>query len=123
MNITLNGGADSCCLIFEGAMTLSFLRAMEERIIDCMRRYPHIDVDLTGVSEIDVYGARLLVVLRSFGEEVIRIVAASPVVEATQTQSQIPPTADSRSSCGQGKVTQTSEHSPLNRLYARASAV
>jgi len=120
MNITLDGGAASCCLKFEGAMTHRFLRAMEDRIIDCMRRYPHIDIDLTGVSEIDDYGTRLLAVLRSFGEEVIRIVAASPVVEATLLQT--PWTPASRRSCGQGKVARTSEQPPLDRLYARVSA-
>lgn len=120
MNIILNDGAACCCLIFEGAMTHRFLRTMEDRIIDCMRRYPQIDVDLTGVSEIDVYGARLLAVLRGFGEEVIRIVAASPVVEAAL--SQIPRTPAPRRSCGQGKVTSTSEHPPLDRLHASAFA-
>lgn len=120
MNITLNVGGDRCCLKFEGEMTRWFLRAIEDRIIDCMRRYPHIDVDLAGVSEIDVFGARLLTVLRSFGEEVIRIVATSPVVEATLSQT--PRTPATRRSSSQGKVARTSEYPPQDRLHARASA-
>lgn len=82
MNITLNGDKENCCLVFEGAMTCQFSSEMEDRLIDCMRRYRHLDVDLSAVSEVDLCGVHLLGILRSFGDNAIRIVAASPVVEA-----------------------------------------
>lgn len=120
MNITLDGGADTCCLKFEGAMTHRFLRAMEDRIIDCMRRYPHLDVDLAGVSEIDRCGAHLLGVLRGFGDEVICIVAASPVVEAALAQIPRMPAARRGS---HAKAARAGEHSPVHRSKAVVTGV
>lgn len=82
MNIKINGGRDNCDLALEGAMTHRHSRYIEDTIIDSMRRYPHLNVDLSGVSEIDLCGIHLLGVLRSFGDNTVRIVAASPLVEA-----------------------------------------
>lgn len=82
MNISLNSGSDGVCLVLEGPMTHRFSSQMEDRIIDSMRRYPQLSVDLSGVSEIDLCGVHLLGVLRSFGEDAVRIVNASPAVEA-----------------------------------------
>lgn len=82
MNITLSSSVDGCCLVFEGPMTQRFSSQIEDSIIDSMRRFPRLNVDLSGVSEIDLCGVHLLGVLRSFGEDTVRIVGASPVVEA-----------------------------------------
>lgn len=81
MNITRNGGNEKFCLVIEGAMTHRRLREMEDRIIDSMRHFPYFDVDLSGVSEVDHFGIRLLEFIRSIGDDLIHIVAASPVVE------------------------------------------
>ncbi|MGP1609068.1 MAG: hypothetical protein ACTS5G_00075 [Burkholderiales bacterium] len=80
---------EKCCrLVFDGAMTRPHSREMEDRIIDSMRRYPRLDVDLSGVTELDLCGVHLLGVLRSFGEKMIRIVGASPLVEEALARQQ-----------------------------------
>lgn len=121
MNITLNGDKENCCLIFEGAMTCEFSCEMEDRLIDCMRRYRHLDVDLSAVSEVDLCGLHLLGVLRSFGDSAIRIVAASPVVDAALAR--ISRGAALRRNGAQGKAERTGEHGALPRAKPGASAV
>lgn len=121
MNITLNGGKENCCLVFEGAMTRQFSREMEDRIIDCMRRYPNLKVDLSGVSEIDLCGEHLLGVLHSFGDDVIRIVATSPVVETAL--SRIPKTPVSRRNGSSCKPARASEPAPLPGVKPGAVAL
>jgi len=81
MNITLKGEKDDCCLTLEGEMTYRFSRDIENRIIDSMRNHEHLKVDLSGVSAIDRCGVHLLGVLHSFGDEAVKIIAASPVVK------------------------------------------
>jgi len=82
MNITQNGSKDDCCLVFDGQMTYPFSREIENQIIDSMRRHRRLKVDLSGVREIDLCGIHLLGVLRSFGDDALRIIATSPVVDA-----------------------------------------
>lgn len=83
MKITLNGAGNDHCLIFEGSMTCKFAREIENSIIDMMRRYPRINVDLSRVHEIDRCGVHLLSVLKSFGGDAVKIIATSPEVEMT----------------------------------------
>jgi anti-anti-sigma regulatory factor len=81
MNVALVDKGHTCRLILEGEMTFAFARYMEDRIIDALRRYRRIEVDLAGVSEIDLCGIHLLGVLQTVGGEGVHIVANSPVVE------------------------------------------
>lgn len=94
MNINLNGGKNDCCLVIEGEMTCRFSREIENEIIESMRNYRFLRVDLSGVSEIDLCGIHLLGVLLSFGDEATRIVAASPV--AQEALSRLQPVHKSR---------------------------
>ena len=62
---------------FDGKMTFEFYRELEDRVIDAMRRYKNLEIDLSEVNEIDLCGLHLVGLLQSVGV----IVAASPVVE------------------------------------------
>lgn len=81
MNLSLADKDHACRLIFEGRMTCEFARELEDQIIDALRRYRHFEVDLSGVSEIDLCGVRLLGVLEAVGGKAVKIVATSPAVE------------------------------------------
>ncbi|MFZ4538588.1 hypothetical protein [Propionivibrio sp.] len=62
---------------FGGKMTYEFYRELEDKVIDAMRRYNHLEIDLSEVSEIDICGLHLVGLLQRAGV----IVATSPVVE------------------------------------------
>jgi hypothetical protein len=111
MNITQNGSKDDCCLVFDGEMTYPFSRDIENRIIDSMRCHRHLKVDLSGVREIDLCGVHLLGVMRSFGDDAIRIVATSPVVDAALSQLPSP-----RRIGGRGQAAHGNEHSFSPRM-------
>lgn len=64
-------------LKFDGPMTFDYRNELEATIIDAMRRYKSLAVDLSAVREIDLYGVHLLGLLQSVGA----IIALSPVVE------------------------------------------
>lgn len=64
-------------LKFEGKMTFDVWKDLEERVIDAMRRYKHLEVDLSEVQEIDLCGLHLVGLLRTVGT----VVAVSPAVE------------------------------------------
>lgn len=81
MKITVNPGNEGDQIHFSGPMTYEYSREIEDRIIDAMRRHPHLDVDLSGVDRIDLCGIHLLCMLKSYGGEAVRIVAASPTVD------------------------------------------
>ena len=81
MNITLVGSNKRCRLTFAGDMTLEHSAELEDRIIDAMRRYEHLEVDLSGVNGIDYCGIHMLGLLHSVGGKAVDIVATSPVVE------------------------------------------
>lgn len=68
-------------LTFEGKMTFDVAADLEDRIVDAMRRHERIDVDLSGVDEIDLCGIHLLGLLHSVGGNEVRIVDSSPIVE------------------------------------------
>lgn len=75
-----------CRLVFEGKMTFEFSRELEDRMIAAMRRHQCLEVDLSGVREIDLCGIHLLGVLQSFGGKKVTIVATSPVVERASSR-------------------------------------
>lgn len=81
MNITVTTSEQGCRMIIDGSMTYQFARQMEDRMIDSMRRHPHIEVDLSGVCEIDLHGIHHLQLLQTLGGEKVTIVAQSPAVE------------------------------------------
>jgi len=68
-------------LTFEGKMTYEVGMELEERILNAMHRYPHLEVDLSGVHEIDLCGVHLLGLLQRVGGKGVVIVATSPTVE------------------------------------------
>ncbi|MBA3998021.1 MAG: hypothetical protein C0489_05660 [Candidatus Accumulibacter sp.] len=83
MSITLiEAEADrrTCRLQFDGSMTFAHARELEDGIIDAMHRYQRLEIDLSGVREIDILGIHLLGQLQAFGDGA-RIVARSEVVQ------------------------------------------
>lgn len=78
----VNPGNISNCIIFSGPMTCSNSREIENCIISAMRQHLRLDVDLSGVEEIDLCGIHLLGVLQSFGGDAVNIIATSPTVDA-----------------------------------------
>jgi len=70
-----------CRLTFEGKMTFDVARELEERILGAMHRFRHLEVDLSGVNEIDLCGIHLLGLMQKIGGKEVVIVAKSPVVE------------------------------------------
>jgi ABC-type transporter Mla MlaB component len=77
MEQTIAVGGNTFRLKFEGKMTFDVWKDLEERVIDAMRRYKHLEVDLSDVQEIDLCGLHLVGLLRTVGT----IVATSPAVE------------------------------------------
>lgn len=80
-------------LTFDGSMTLAFARELEDRIISAMRRHPRLEVDLSGVREIDPSGIHLIRLLQTVGGKAVDFVAASPIVEHAIGGLRIPPLA------------------------------
>ncbi len=81
MSITLiEADRRTCRLQFDGSMTFAHARELEDGIIDAMYRYQRLEIDLSGVREIDILGIHLLGQLQAFGDGA-RIVARSEVVQ------------------------------------------
>lgn len=68
-------------LTFDGSMTVAFANELEDRILDAMRHYKHLEVDLSGVREIDLCGIHLIRLLQTLGGKAVNFVATSPIVE------------------------------------------
>lgn len=68
-------------LTFNSKMTFEFVAEIEKMMLDALRRYIHIEVDLSKVREIDICGVHLLGFLESFTDKGLVIIATSPVVE------------------------------------------
>jgi anti-anti-sigma regulatory factor len=62
-------------------MTYEFASEIEEVMLDAMRHYAHVEVDLSKVHEIDICGVHLLGFLENFSGKGLHIVARSPAVE------------------------------------------
>lgn len=82
MNITVTTHDQVCRMVINGSMTFKFSRQMEDHLIDSMRRHPYIEVDLSGVREIDHCGIHHLQLLQTIGGQKVCIVALSPEVES-----------------------------------------
>src|SRR6185369_489229 len=70
-----------CRLSFVGKMTIEFADELEDKIIAAVRRFRYLEVDLSGVHEIDHCGIHLLGLLETLGGKDVVIVASSQVVE------------------------------------------
>lgn len=82
MNITLIDGDRNGRMVIAGQVTKEHSAILEAGIIYAMRRYPRLQVDLSGVAEIDRNGMRLIRLMQSLGGDAVNIVATSPVVES-----------------------------------------
>lgn len=81
MDILTNNDSGERCLIIEGPMTSKNVLDIEKQIIDTMRAYRSIDVDLSKVTEIDRHGIHLINFLKKIGGQAVQITAASPAVK------------------------------------------
>lgn len=68
-------------LTFDGSMTIDFANELEDKIINAMRQHRRLEVDLSGVREIDLCGVHLIRLLQTVGGKDINFVATSPVVD------------------------------------------
>ena len=68
-------------LVFDAKMTFAFAEKIEDMILDALRRYKKVEVDLSKVCEIDLCGSHLLGLLESFIDKGIVIIATSPIVK------------------------------------------
>lgn len=68
-------------LTFKSKMTFEFASEIEDMILDALRRYTHIEVDLSNVMEIDICGIHLLGLLENFTNKGVEIIATSPAIE------------------------------------------
>jgi ABC-type transporter Mla MlaB component len=68
-------------LTLDGSMTLDFANELEDKIIAAMRQHKNLEVDLSGVSEIDLCGIHLINLLQTVGGKAVKFVATSPIVE------------------------------------------
>lgn len=92
MKITVESHPQGCRLAIAGRMTSQFSRLIEDRLIDAMRRHPRIELDLSGVDEIDHSGVGHLHLLQKIGGKGIAIVASSEAIElATKALQTTPP--------------------------------
>ncbi len=66
-------------LKFDGKMTYEFYRDLEDRVIQAIRLNKKLEIDLSGVTKIDLCGLHFVGVLQSVGV----IVATSPIVAET----------------------------------------
>jgi len=64
-------------LAIHGPMTFDVRPLLEEQIISAMRRHRQLEVDLSEVCQIDLFGVHLLGLLRGVGA----VVATSPVID------------------------------------------
>lgn len=74
-------GSNDFRLIFDGSMTIDFSNELEDKIIDAMRHHKRLEVDLSGVREIDLCGIHLIRLLQTVGGKAVNFVATSPIVE------------------------------------------
>jgi ABC-type transporter Mla MlaB component len=68
-------------LTLDGSMTINFANELEDKILDAMRQHPVLEVDLSGVREIDLCGIHLLRLLQTLGGKAVNFVATSQIVE------------------------------------------
>lgn len=93
-----NGGTNDDSgfhLVLDGKMTVAFSDELEDRIINAMRKYPRLKVDLSGVHEIDRCGIHLIRLLQTVGGKAVDFIATSPIVEQAFKDLLAPPRGSS----------------------------
>lgn len=91
MNNVLTAGKADFRLTFDKKMTYEFATELEDKIIDALRRYTHVEIDLSRVLEIDLCGIHLLGLLKCFTGKGVVIVATSPAVDQAYEDFVTPP--------------------------------
>jgi hypothetical protein len=91
MHKALTTGEAELRLIFDKYMTYEFAAEIEDKIIDALRRYTHVKVDLSRVLKIDLCGIHLLGLLKCFTGKGLVIVATSPAVDQAYENFITPP--------------------------------
>lgn len=86
MSIKFLEGIRKDCIRIEGSMTSQHSREIEDFIINLMRRYSRVKVDVSAVNEIDRCGLHLLTLLKNFGGDRVDIFSTSPVVDVALAQ-------------------------------------
>lgn len=86
MSIKFIEGNQKDCIHIEGSMTSQHSREIEDFIINMMRLYSCLKVDISAVNEIDRCGLHLLSMLKNFGGDRVDIFSTSPVVNVTLAQ-------------------------------------
>lgn len=81
MGITVTDTEAGCRIAFEGEICCAHARAYEDQLIDAMRRYRHLAIDLSAIRGIDRCGLQLLSLLQKLGGRNAVVVADSPVVQ------------------------------------------
>ena len=81
MNTAHVDGNNPFRLTFDGSMTIHFANELEDKILDAMRQHQRLEVDLSGVREIDLCGVHLLRLLQTLGGKAVNFVATSSIVE------------------------------------------
>lgn len=91
MDLKLIDNNDGCRLVIGGRVTQEHSARLEAGIIDTMRRYARVEVDLAGVNEIDRFGIRLIGLMQKLGGREVRIVAASEAFQSAADQRKLTP--------------------------------
>lgn len=81
MSISIVALEEGCRLVFGADLTFDFVRELEDAIIDALRRYAYIEIDLAGVTRIDACGIHLLGLLLDFGGGRAKIASNMQLVE------------------------------------------
>jgi hypothetical protein len=81
MNSAINVGEVAFRLTLGKQMTSSVAKELEDTILDALRRHRNVEVDLSRVEEIDIYGTHLLGLLESFFGKGLSVVDSSPSVD------------------------------------------
>lgn len=79
-----SGAGDTVRLGFYGALTLATCQRFEKKVIGALKRQQHLELDLSGINEIDLYGIHLLDLLQRTAPSKIVVVASSSTVEGAK---------------------------------------
>jgi hypothetical protein len=116
MNNVLTACEAGFRLTFDKKMTYEFATELEDKIIDALRRYTHVEIDLSRVLEIDLCGIHLLGLLKCFIGKGVVIVATSPAVDQAYENFVTPPP------CVVKTATSAISRTPVRSKYSRRLA-
>lgn len=75
------GRGDTVRLGFYGALTLATCQRFEKKVIGALKRQQQLELDLSGIDQIDLYGIHLIDLLQRTAPRQIIVVASSSTVE------------------------------------------